>query len=262
MVKGVMTTNKTMSGGRIAGANCFVNKARAINNAKRADYDRNKQTDSVQKELRIREDAIASGRLSERDTALLEARQKREAKEAKAALFLAQAEMAALALEDCGGLEAEPGVAGDEVPGVVLSIRVDGPAVLLTILPQPTPPPEPLPAVRPQAPAAAYNAPPVKAAAKMARIVKAAPAARALQPPPADSIAALVRLPGKAARAAPVASSTPPPPPPPLQEPEPHGVASPQTGGGAPASAARVVTVTRIGKSKKYGYRGQASYDD
>ena len=117
MVRGVDATNKTQSGGRISRLNKFQTRAQAISNATRAIHERDKRVAAAQRELRSREDAQAAARLarhsgydpkgsllSDGEAAALAERHRREAKAAKAARFLAEAERAAALLEsDCDG---------------------------------------------------------------------------------------------------------------------------------------------------------------
>ena len=117
MVRGVDATNKTQSGGRISRLNKFQTRAQAISNATRAIHERDKRVAAAQRELRSREDAQAAARLarhsgydpkgsllSDGEAAALADRRRREAKAAKAARFLAEAERAAALLEsDCDG---------------------------------------------------------------------------------------------------------------------------------------------------------------
>jgi len=203
MVRGVDATNKSMSGGRISRANKFVDKARAISNAARAEHARERKVASAQKEMRIREDALASGRLSEHDAAMQEAKLKREAKAAKAAMFLAQAKMAACELDTQG----EGELNGAKPEAVILSIRpgsAEPVAVLLTIRPLiasgTSSLQEEAPALRSRKNDEGSDAP-MRRHAKAVRIVTAAPSPRCSEPPSPDRIAALVRHPGVAARA-------------------------------------------------------------
>jgi hypothetical protein len=206
MVRGVDTTNKTMSGGRISRANNFVDKARAISNAARAEHDHNRKVASAQKEVRIREDAMASGWLSEHDAAMQEAKLKREAKAAKSAMFLAQAQLAASELDTRGETESH----GAQPVGVVLSIRpgsAEPASVLLTICPLREPETAGRDIVHGKAlPRATRKGEegsdaPVRRHANAVRIVRAAPRPRRLEPPSPGQIAALVRHPSSVARA-------------------------------------------------------------
>jgi hypothetical protein len=207
MVRGVSATNKSMSGGRISRANKFVDKARAISNASRAEHARDRKVASAQKELRIREDAVASGRLSEHETAMQEAKLKREAKAAKSAMFLAQA-LAACELDT----QSEGLVTGSQPEEVVLSIRPESAtpaAVVLTIRPLRAPGTSELQAEAPQAEAPPRSSrkgeegsdAPVRRHAQAPRIVRAAPSPRCSGPPSPSRIAALVRHPSATARA-------------------------------------------------------------
>lgn len=182
-----------MSGGRISREVKFMQRARAISNAKLNAHNENKQRAAAQAQQRSFEDAAASGRLSEREVEQLEAKLKREAKAAKAALFLAEAEREAASLERSGDVDdththrARATLAG--AAAVVLTIRPDdsSSAVWLTI--------------RPTKAAGPRQSRPERPAAALERVS------------PADRIAALVRHPGGAAssisRGPPAALGTP-----------------------------------------------------
>lgn len=285
MVRGVDAANKTMSGGRISEANCFVHRARAINNAKRAEYQRNKKAARAQKELRIREDAIAAGVPSEREAALLEARKKREAKAAKAATFLAQAERDALAIEssdgpiDAASAEGISGVAASVVLRIRAISAAQPDAVELTIQPADVP--------LDRQHGCTYRAETIltKRTGNISRIVKAAPRARSTPTQVVDHIATLIRQPKAVGMFTPDASVVMCAQDTVISSPEgvskagralPHAANKEEQGRHAAETSAinkthpvhayakrpssmpqQQVTLARIGKAKGLGYQGQ-----